>query len=122
AMYTARDDVEDLYRIEIDMVCAYDAEMTVTLSGLVDATREAIVNAAKHSGSDVILVYCAAEQGHITVFVRDKGRGFDPDASGDGFGIANSIVRRLESIGGVATIQSTEDFGTEVEMTVPREV
>ena len=122
AMYTARDDVEDLYRIEIDMVCAYDAEMTVTLSGLVDATREAIVNAAKHSGSDVILVYCAAEQGHVTVFVRDKGRGFDPDASGDGFGIANSIVRRLESIGGVATIQSTEDFGTEVEMTVPREV
>lgn len=121
AMYTARDDVEDLYRIEIDMVCAYDAEMTVTLSGLVEATREAMVNAAKHSGSDVIIVYCAAEQGHVTVFVRDKGSGFDPDASGDGFGIANSIVRRLESIGGVATIQSTEDFGTEVEMTVPRE-
>jgi len=104
------------------MVCAYDAEMTVTLAGLVDATREAMVNAAKHSGSDAILVYCAAEQGHVTVFVRDKGRGFDLDESSTGFGIDNSIVRRLESIGGVATIQSTEDFGTEVEMTVPKGV
>ncbi len=122
AMYGARDDVEDLYRIEIDMVCAYDTEMTVGLAGLVDATREAMVNAAKHSGSDVVHVYCTADEERITVFVRDRGRGFDRDEAGDGHGIENSIVRRLESIGGTATIQSTEDFGTEIEMTVPKGV
>ena len=120
AMFTARDDVEDLYGIEIDMVCSYDTEMNVQLAGLVEATREAMINAAKHSGSDVILVFCSSEKDQITVFVRDKGRGFDFAASTDGFGIENSIMRRLELIGGAASIQSTRDFGTEVEMTVPR--
>lgn len=122
AMFTARDDVEDLYGIEIDMVCSHDTEMTLELTNLVEATREAMINAAKHSGSDVVLVYCAAEQDQVTVFVRDKGEGFDFGASTDGFGIENSIIRRLESIGGSASIQSTPDFGTEVEMTVPKGV
>lgn len=120
AMFTARDDVEDLYRIEIDMVCSFDAEITVPLTGLVDATREAMINAAKHSGSDVILVYCSEEQGHVTVFVRDRGSGFDQDADGGGFGIENSIKRRLEAIGGTATIGSSADLGTEVELTLPQ--
>ena len=120
AMFTARDDVEDLYGIEIDMVCSYDTEMNVQLTGLVEATKEAMINAAKHSGSDVILVFCSSEKDQVTVFVRDKGRGFDFAASTDGFGIENSIMRRLEAIGGAASIHSTPDFGTEVEMTIPR--
>ena len=100
AMFTARDDVEDLYGIEIDMVCSYDTEMNVQLAGLVEATKEAMINSAKHSGSDVILVFCSSEKDQVTVFVRDKGRGFDFAASTDGFGIENSIMRRLEAIGG----------------------
>jgi signal transduction histidine kinase len=120
AMFTARDDVEDLYGIEIDMVCSYDTEITVALAGLVEATREAMINAAKHSGSNVVLVFCSSEKDEVTVFVRDKGEGFDFAASTGGFGIENSIVRRLESLGGTAAIHSTPDFGTEVEMTIPR--
>jgi len=120
AMFTARDDVEDLYGIEVDMVCSYDTEMNAQLAGLVEATREAMINAAKHSGSDVILVLCSSEKDQITVFVRDKGRGFDFASSNDGFGIENSIMRRLELAGGTASIHSTPDLGTEVEMTIPR--
>jgi signal transduction histidine kinase len=122
AMFAARDDVEDLYGIEIDMVCSYDTEMTVQLSGLVEATREAMINAAKHSGSDLILVYCSGEIDNVTVFVRDKGKGFDFATSTVGFGIENSIIRRLETIGGTALIHSSPEFGTEVEMTVPKGV
>jgi len=122
AMLAARDDVEDLYGIEIDMVCSYDTEITVQLSGLVEATREAMINAAKHSGSDVILVYCSDEIDNVTVFVRDKGTGFDFASSTGGFGIENSIIRRLETIGGTALIHSTPEFGTEVEMTAPKGV
>ncbi len=121
AMFAARDDVEDLYRVPIEMVCGWDAAMTVRLSGLVEATREAMMNAVKHSGSDVIRVHCGAERDHVTVLVRDQGMGFDVDADSDGQGIPNSIIRRIESIGGSATIQSTEEFGTEVEMTVPKD-
>ena len=122
AMLAARDDVEDLYGIEIDMVCSYDTEMTVGLSGLVEATREAMINAAKHSGSDLILVYCSDEIDNVTVFVRDKGKGFDFASSTGGFGIENSIIRRLETIGGTALIHSSPEFGTEVEMTAPKGV
>jgi signal transduction histidine kinase len=122
AMFTARDDVEDLYRVQIEMVCGWDAAMTSRLTGLVEATREAMINAAKHSGSDIIRVHCAAERNHVTVLVRDQGMGFDIDRDASGHGIPNSIMRRMESIGGTATIQSTEEFGTEVEMTLPMEV
>ena len=121
SMFVARDDVEDLYGIEIDMVCSYDTEMSPGLRDLVEATREAMINAEKRSGSDVILVYCTAEKHEVTVFVRDKGKGFDYSASTDGFGIENSIVRRLESAGGRASIHSTPDAGTEIEMSVPKE-
>ena len=120
AMYAARDDVEDLYPVEIDMVCTFDAELTVRLSGLVDATREAMTNAAKHSGSPTIIVHCAEDHGFVNVLVRDRGRGFDADTE-ERSGIAHSIERRMHGIGGTATIESTADFGTEVELTLPLE-
>lgn len=116
AMFTARDDVEDLYRVRVEIVCGYDAEMTSTLGVLVEATREAMINAAKHSGSDLIRVHCSETNGNITVLVRDEGSGFDTDTV-----VPKSIRRRLEAIGGTATFQSTDEFGTEVEMTVPKE-
>ena len=116
AMFAARDDVEDLYRIRIDMVCGYDADMTPHLATLVEATREAMMNAAKHSGSDIVRVHASESNGHLTVLVRDEGAGFDTDLV-----VPKSIGRRLESVGGTATFQSTDEFGTEVEMTMPKE-
>ena len=116
AMFAARDDVEDLYRVRIEMVCGHDAEMTPRLSTLVEATREAMMNAAKHSGSALIRVHCAAANNHITVLVRDEGSGFDTEAIAP-----KSITRRIESVGGSVTFQSTDEFGTEVEMTMQKE-
>ena len=115
AMFAARDDVEDLYPVRIDMVCGYDAEMDARLATLVEATREAMINAAKHSGSDVIRVHCTDTGHHITVLVRDEGTGFDTDTVKP-----RSIARRLDRANGTATFQSTEEFGTEVELTMPK--
>ena len=36
--------------------------------------------------------------------------------------VPKSIRRRLEAIDGTATFQSTDEFGTEVELTMPKEV
>jgi signal transduction histidine kinase len=120
AMFAARDDVEELYRVEIDMVCAYDAELTAELTGIIEATKEAMINAAKHSGSDTIIVHCSAEGGDLNVLVRDRGRGFDSASAQQlNRGIENSIVRRVEKYGGSVTVQSSESFGTEVEMLIP---
>ncbi len=117
AMFAARDDVEDLYRTRIEMVCGYDAEMTSRLGALVEATREAMMNAAKHSGSAIIRTHCAESNGAITVLVRDEGSGFDTTAI-----VPKSIGRRLEPFGGTVTFSSTDEFGTEVEMTLPKGV
>ena len=55
----------------------------------------------------------------VTSFIRDQGGGFDSERIGDGFGVENSIVARIESVGGAASIQSAPNAGTIVEITVP---
>jgi signal transduction histidine kinase len=60
------------------------------------------------------------EPGAVTLFVRDTGRGFDPDlVPADRQGIAQSITARMARHGGTAAIRSTPGEGTEVELTMP---
>jgi signal transduction histidine kinase len=57
----------------------------------------------------------------VSVFVRDRGRGFDPAAvPGDRKGLAESIHARMARRGGVATVRSVAGEGTEVSLTMPR--
>jgi signal transduction histidine kinase len=87
----------------------------------VGATQEAMVNAARHSGAPVIAVYGEVEDDQVTVFVRDRGRGFDPTAvPTDRGGIAESITGRMQRSGGVAVIRSRPGQGTEVELSMKR--
>ena len=58
----------------------------------------------------------------VTVYVRDRGAGFDPAAVPlDRRGVRDSIIGRMSRHGGHATISSTPDAGTEVELVLPRE-
>jgi signal transduction histidine kinase len=91
------------------------------LRALVAATREAIVNAARHSGAPVVAVYEEVETDQVTVFVRDRGRGFDPASiATDRGGIAESITGRMQRNGGAAVIRSRPGQGTEVELSTKR--
>ena len=49
--------------------------------GLLLAVKEALNNAAKHSGANEILLRINKEDDHVIVVVEDQGRGFDPDAA-----------------------------------------
>jgi signal transduction histidine kinase len=90
------------------------------LAALVAASREAMVNAAKHAAVEEISVYAEVEDGTVSVFVRDRGVGFDPTAVGtDRRGLAESIRGRMERHGGTATVRSQPGEGTEVELTIP---
>jgi len=112
-------DVEDLSGIRIDVVTVGDHPGSPQVEAIVAATREAVVNAAKHAGVDVVSVYGEADGDRVAVFVRDRGAGFDPVAGvAGGRGIAESIVRRIESAGGCAEIRSAPGEGTEVHLTV----
>jgi signal transduction histidine kinase len=91
------------------------------LRALVAATQEAMVNAARHSGAPVIAVYEEVDDDEVTVFVRDRGRGFDPDSvPSDRGGIAESITGRMQRNGGTAMIRSRPGQGTEVELSMKR--
>ena len=85
------------------------------------AAREAMANAAKFSGAEEISVYAEADDERVSVFVRDRGAGFDRAAvPADRRGLAESIEGRMARAGGTAVVTSTPGEGTEVELTLPR--
>jgi signal transduction histidine kinase len=108
-------EVEDVHGVEVDVVTVGDTTLTPSVNALVQATREAAVNAAKHSGADAVSVYAEANGDRVTAFVRDRGHGFDPDdVPDDRRGISSSIRDRMTRHGGHVTITSSPTDGTEV--------
>jgi signal transduction histidine kinase len=101
------------HAVRIDVVAA-----GVSVSGhpsLVAATREAMLNAARHAGGTVS-VYLETSEDAVDVFVRDRGPGVDLDAlPADRMGIRESIIGRMARAGGTATVSRTAT-GTEVHL------
>ena len=119
ALSEAAGEVEDTYAIAVTPVIVGDVPMDQHLAALVAAAREAMVNAAKHAGVQEVSVYAEVEDGTASVFVRDRGSGFDPAAVGaDRRGLTDSIRGRMERHGGTATVRSTPGEGTEIELSV----
>ncbi|MGA7226836.1 MAG: ATP-binding protein [Acidimicrobiia bacterium] len=110
--------VEDRFRVEIEQVIKDDAEMDDRLIAVVAATEEALNNAALHSGVRQIDLFCEVRHGVVQLNVRDRGRGFDPEMVSHG-GLADSVVRRVEAVGGTAHVKSAPGHGTEVSIRVP---
>lgn len=112
--------IERLHHVKVESVVVGEAAIDDRLQAFVLACSEAASNAARHSGAEVVSVYVEVEDDRLTAFVRDQGRGFDPDAVGpDRRGIAESIRGRMQRYGGRATIQSTPGEGTEVHLEMP---
>jgi signal transduction histidine kinase/phage shock protein PspC (stress-responsive transcriptional regulator) len=121
ALEAVAGEVEDAYVVKVESVVVGDAEVDDRLGAVVQATREALVNAAKHAGVGTISLYAEVEPAEVTVFVRDRGTGFDPElVDEDRHGVRGSIVGRMERHGGKAMIRSTVGAGTEVELTMDR--
>ncbi len=114
---TAIGEIEELHGVRVELVRTGDAPADERVRALVLAAREAMANAAKHSGTDEVFVFVEASPGHVALFVRDRGAGFDPGAvPADRRGIAHSIRERMERVGGSARIVSSPGEGSEVEL------
>ncbi|WP_346011808.1 PspC domain-containing protein [Streptomyces sp. SID3343] len=114
-------EVEDAHGVSIEVVCVGDCPVDDRLSALLAASREAMVNAAKYAGGAAISVFGEADGDVITVFVRDRGPGFDPEAvPADRLGVRESVHGRMRRNGGAATIRSEPGEGTEVELEMRR--
>ena len=120
ALRTIAGEVDDAYGVPVDVVCVGDPSVSEKLRPIVLATREAAVNAARHSGADKVDVYAEATPTRVEVFVRDRGAGFDPESvPQDRHGLRDSIVDRMRRHGGTAEIRSRPGEGTEVRLTQP---
>ncbi len=114
-------DIERRYGVEIDVVAVGDCELTEELRALVRATGEATTNAARHSGDDNVSIYIETAADTVTIFVRDRGAGFDMEQVGaDRHGLDESIVGRMQRHGGTAVVRTDPGQGTEVELRMSR--
>jgi signal transduction histidine kinase len=105
--------------VAIDTVVVGDHVPDADTAALLQATREALVNAVVH-GRPPVSLYLEVVEGSAEVFVRDRGDGFDVDAiASDRFGVRESIVGRVRRRGGTAKVTSSPERGTEVHLVVP---
>ena len=114
-------EIEAQHGIVVEAISVGDCELDDDLGALLAAAREATVNAAKWSGASGVSLFAEVEPAAVSVYVRDRGRGFDLSAvPKDRKGLAESVRARMERRGGSATVRSTLGEGTEVVLTMPR--
>jgi len=117
ALQKEADRIENTYDVPVVLVTVGDRPVDDHVRAMVAAAGEALTNAARHSGADRISVYFEVTEDSSDVWVSDLGRGFDPGrVASDRRGIAESIVSRMQSHGGKATIASVPGEGTEVHL------
>ena len=107
AIDAAAAEVEELHGVPVELVRTGDAPLDEGVEALVLAAREAMANAARHSGADEVSTFVEVGEDEIAIFVRDRGCGFDPAAvPQDAHGIAESIRGRMSRAGGTAELTS----------------
>jgi signal transduction histidine kinase len=114
-------DVESRYGVPVEAVTVGDCELDENLTALLAAAREATVNAAKWSGAGVISLFAEVEPDSVSLVVRDRGKGFDPEAvPEDRKGLAESVHGRMARRGGTVVVDSAIGEGTKVTLKMPR--
>ncbi|MGH3653351.1 ATP-binding protein [Glutamicibacter sp.] len=110
--------IEQLLLRDVEVISVGNAQGFAGQQALVAASREAMMNAAKHADGKIsVFIECSAEQ--VEVYVRDRGTGFEvAGIPADRHGVRESIIGRMERVGGMAQIRS-DDSGTEVQLSMP---
>ncbi|WPU08383.1 PspC domain-containing protein [Pseudarthrobacter oxydans] len=111
-------EVEDLLGNAVEVVSVGDTEVTEGHEALIQASREAMLNASRHGGG-AVSVYLEVTGGRAEVFIKDRGPGFElQDVPEDRLGVRESIIGRMNRHGGTANIISASE-GTEVRLGFP---
>ena len=88
------------------------------------AVQEALVNVARHSGAETVLIQMGQAGNALRIEVEDDGRGFDtlavatPSRDGRGLGLLG-MRERLALVGGRMEVDSTPGHGTRIVLEAP---
>lgn len=96
-----------------------DALPPAAAAALVAATREALTNVRKHAKTDRAVLTVEVVGDGVRVTVADQGCGYDPGATGEGFGQRRSLRHRIAAEGGRVDIDTAPGAGTRVRLWVP---
>ena len=115
ALLAVRDDVEDIHRVEIEAVIRDDTALTPDLEAAIEAAREALTNAVKHSGAQRISLFSEVQDGRALIYIRDNGQGIEgPELAR----VSARLNQRVESVGGLVAVDTGTTEGTEIKITV----
>lgn len=102
---------------EVECVTMLDEERSRALARTV---KQCLVNVVRHAETREAEVVVSALPDGVSVMVVDAGRGFDPGASPpDRLGLRQSVIARIEQVGGDVRVWSAPGAGTSVLMRVP---
>jgi signal transduction histidine kinase len=76
---------------------------------------EAVANAARHSGAEVLRIYLERAEAGMRLGIEDDGSGFDEEQPRRGFGLV-TMRDRADALGGKLHIDSRRGAGTRVEL------
>ncbi|MGC0376700.1 sensor histidine kinase [Streptomyces sp. SAI-229] len=90
-------------------------------TALRDSVGESLRNVARHAGVNTAEVSVRRVGHRAVVTVQDRGMGFDPaDVPAHRQGLARSVIGRMHTVGGQATVESRPGEGTIVRLEWPR--
>jgi signal transduction histidine kinase len=113
-------------RLEVPVQLPSRVLTAETRHNLFLAVKETLHNIVKHARATEVWLKLVPGSASFTIIIQDNGRGFPPNGGTEGGngrlaagnGLPN-LVKRLQSIGGCATFNSTPGQGVTVEFTAP---
>jgi signal transduction histidine kinase len=115
----AKDFASSDVRVEVDTDDVAVSHLAGRAPDVIQFAREAISNAVRHSGGQLVHVSLVASSDHALLEISDDGTGFDiAGADGAGQGLSN-LRARAEALGGELIIDSEPDVGTWVRILIP---
>jgi signal transduction histidine kinase len=116
ALAQAAEDAARRYGAAVDMELASGIALSpLQREAVVRIASEAVANAARHSGTEVLRLYLERLEAGMRLRVVDDGEGFDEEQPKKGFGLV-TMKERAEALGGKLNIDSRRGTGTKVEL------